>query len=164
MTKDQISGYTLRISNANRTEIIVILYDIFFTYIEEAKKALTDDKDVSGTKDSGYHKALRGAALVLRHLEDSLDFSYEVSSSLFPLYDFAERSLAKAGYSMREEDLLPAENIMMSLRDAFKQVASEDKSSPVMGNTEQVVAGYTYGRQDISETTANYDSSRGFLA
>ncbi len=162
MTKDQISGYTLKITNANATGLVVILYEIFFTYIGEAKQALAKGRSAESRDE--YIKAIRMASQTIRHLEDALDFSYEISGSLFPLYDFAERSLARAMYTMKEKDIEPAENIMSSLKDAFAQIAAQDQSAPLMGNTEQVVAGYTYGRGDVDETMANYDSQRGFLA
>lgn len=162
MTKDQITSYTMKITNSNKTALIVVLYEIFFTYIDEAKAAL--DRTDAKRSNEDYREALRRASQVIRHLEEALDFSYEISGSLFPLYDFAERQIAKAIYTKKEEDLAPAEKIMGSLMEAFSEIAKKDDSAPLMGNTEQVVAGYTYGPTDLSEATANYDSSRGFFA
>ena len=40
MTKEKIQDYTRRISLANKTEMVVILYDILITYLEDATDAL----------------------------------------------------------------------------------------------------------------------------
>ena len=162
MTKEQISGYTLKITNANSTGLVVILYDIFDAYIDDAKEALK--KPWSKESPDEYVKALRMASQVIRHLEDALNFSYEISGSLYPLYDFVERTLAKATYTRNIKDLEPAIQIMDTLKSSFEQIAKKDDSAPMMGNTEQVVAGMTYGRNDVDEAMANYDSQRGFLA
>ena len=103
MTKEQISGYTLKITNANSTGLVVILYDIFDAYIDDAKEALK--KPWSKESPDEYVKALRMASQVIRHLEDALNFSYEISGSLYPLYDFVERTLAKATYTRNIKDI-----------------------------------------------------------
>lgn len=162
MTKDQISGYTLKITNANSTGLVVILYEIFDTYIDEAKKALNTPWSKDSTDE--YIKSIRMASQVIRHLEGALDFKYEISSTLYPLYDYVERALAKATYTRNAKDLETAQRIMDTLKESFSQVAEQDHSLPVMGNTEQVVAGMTYGKSDVDETMANYDSQRGFFA
>ena len=40
MTSDLKQNFTLRITQANATEMIVILYDILLEYLEEAREAL----------------------------------------------------------------------------------------------------------------------------
>ena len=49
MTKDRIQEYTLKITNASPTGIIVILYDLAIEYIGEAKKCF-NEKDHEGAK------------------------------------------------------------------------------------------------------------------
>ena len=39
----------------------------------------------------------------------------------------------------------------------------EDPSAPLMRNTQQIYAGYTYGKNDLVETYQDFDTSRGFL-
>ena len=46
MTNEKKQEFTLRVSQANKTEMLVIIYDIFLEYLEDAKKAKEkDDKD-----------------------------------------------------------------------------------------------------------------------
>ena len=42
MTREQKQDYTLRITQANRSEIIVIVYDIALSYIDAAIQAFDD--------------------------------------------------------------------------------------------------------------------------
>ena len=37
MTKEMKQNYTLRISQANKSELVVIVYEMLLTYIEDAK-------------------------------------------------------------------------------------------------------------------------------
>ena len=53
---------------------------------------------------------------------------------------------------------------MRRLYDGFVQAAAQDMSAPLMKNTQQVYAGYTYGRDDLVETFDKPDRSRGFFA
>ncbi len=164
MTKDKISSFQTRITQSNRTELIVILYEIYFSYIDEATELL-DVMKKTGTKDRirEYGKALRMASQVVRHLEDDLNFSYEISGSLFGLYHFVETKIAKAGYSLSKGDLEDTLKVMKPLYESFREVAKADDSKPLMQHTQRVSAGYTYGRTDVNEAVAS-ESNRGFFA
>ena len=164
MTKEKASAFKLRITESNRTELICILYEIFFAYLDEAKEALQQMK--SGRDEKlldAYGEALRSASMVVRHLEDALDFSYEISGNLFSLYGFVERSIAKATYRLETDDLEHCLSVMKPLYDSFLEVAKQDSSKPLMQNTQKVTAGYTYGRNDVTEGFGVSDN-RGFLA
>jgi flagellar protein FliS len=172
MNREQVQAFTKRISNGNRSEIIVVLFDIFQVYENDAREALLEiqhareeknhEHKVAATKV--YREGIRHASMVLRHLEDDLDFNSDVSKQLFTLYTYCERALARATY---KEDLAifdEVEKIMSELREAFVEVASQDASAPLMANTQKFVAGYTYGKTDVMEMAVNFDISRGFLA
>ena len=158
MTNEQKQIYTRRITESNPTGIIVILYEMFFDDTKEAKEAL----NIQDHKTAG--EAIRHAEQVLIHLKNALNFKYEVSLQLFPLYDFCQRALARANYQGTVTGIEEAERIMEPLRNAFSEVAKQDTTAPVMQHTQRMVAGMTYGRTDITETTAGYDNNRGFLA
>ena len=76
---------------------------------------------------------------------------------------FAGRHLQKQCIkgSLKEVEL--AENLMKKLYTAFAEVMKEDTSAPLMRNTQQIYAGYTYGKNDLVETYQDFDTSRGFL-
>ena len=172
MNKEQVQAFTKRISNGNRSEIIVVLFDIFQAYETDARHALLEIQQAREEKNhehkmtatQAYREGIRHASMVLRHLEDDLDFNSDISKQLFTLYTYCERALARATY---KEDLAifdEVEKIMGELREAFVAVAAQDNSAPIMANTQKYVAGYTYGKTDVMEMAVNFDISRGFLA
>ncbi|MCR5641255.1 MAG: flagellar protein FliS [Lachnospiraceae bacterium] len=172
MTKELVQSFTKRISNGNRSEIIVVLFDIFMAYEADARAALLEIKQARVAKNTtqkiaatkAYREGIRHASMVLRHLEDDLDFDQEISNQLFTLYTYCERALARATYKEDLHIFDQVEKVMGELREAFVAVASEDTSAPLMVNTEKFVAGYTYGKTDVKEMAVNFDISRGFLA
>ncbi len=164
MTKDKISSFQIRITESNKTELIVILYEIYFAYIEDALELLEAMKS-NKTKEQiyDYAKTIRMASQVVRHLQDDLNFNYEISNSLFGLYSFVEMQIAKASYSFSKEDLEDTLKVMRPLYESFKEVAKNDDSKPLMQNAQRVVTGYTYGRNDVNESVGE-ESNRGFFA
>lgn len=157
MTKEQMSDFTRRISQANRGALVVVMYDIFFTYMDDAKRAFeTGDWDA-------YKEALRKGERTIDELISSLDFSYELAKNLWSIYVFCRDSLAKSMYKRDDADMLAARRLMEKLYDGFVHAAKQDTSAPLMKNTQQVYAGYTYGRDDLVETCQDSDTSRGFL-
>lgn len=149
--------FTIRLSQCNKGEMIVILYDIAFTYLNEARDAKLADNAEE------YKHALRNAQDVLNTMIKALDFSYEISKQLHPLYVFARNQLAKATYQYKEDGIVEAEKILRRLYEAFKEAAKTDTSGPLMQNVQQVYAGMTYGKSDLNESYMNYDVQRGFL-
>ncbi|MCR5545952.1 MAG: flagellar protein FliS [Lachnospiraceae bacterium] len=164
MNKEKISSFKLRITESNQTELIVILYEIYFAYLEDAKEVLEKmSHEDKGLYIDAYGKSLRMASQVLRHLKDDLNFTYDISANLFSLYDFCERSIAKASYSFEIKDLDNTLKVMKPLYQSFMEVAKNDNSKPVMQHAQKVSAGYTYGRNDVMESVGS-ESNRGFFA
>lgn len=157
MKKEQILDFTRRLTQCNRGEMVVIMYDIFFAYVEDAKAAFAaEDWDE-------YKEALRRAQRMADELITALDFQYELAKNLYSIYVFCRDSLAKAMYKRELSDIELAERLMRRLQDGFVHAAKADTSAPLMKNTQQVYAGYTYGRDNLVETCPNSDRSRGFL-
>ncbi len=157
MTDEQKRDFTRRLSNCNRGQMIVIVYDIFFAAVYGARESL-----MSGD-DAGFKTEARRAENVLTELQDTLDFKYEISRSLFPVYDYCKRLIAMAVVKHREDELSEAERHMAKLYEAFKTAASADTSEPIMEHSEAVTAGLTYGRGYLNEASQE-EPSRGFWA
>jgi flagellar protein FliS len=137
--------------------MIVIIYDIFFAYADEIKKAhAMGDREAMKT-------AVRNAQRVLDELSNSLDFSYKVSGNLFSLYVFCKRQLARTIYENRLDGLGEAERILRRLYTSFEEAARQDRSAPIMRNTQQVYAGMTYARGALNESYIDLDNQRGFF-
>lgn len=157
MTKERIQEFTRRITQANRSGLTLIKFEILFAYFDDISNAF-QEKNMPEVE-----KGVRHADEVLKSFQETLDFSYEISPRLYALYDFHRRQLSKVLMRNSLDDLEQSRNMLQKTYEAFKQAAKEDQSAPLMRNAQQVYAGYTYGKNDINES---YDihSSRGFLA
>jgi len=154
MTKEKIQQFTLRIAQANSTDMVVILYEMLLDYVDDAELALAR-KDETALAD-----AVRKARGCLNELLQSLNMDYEVAGSLKQLYMFCLRKLVHA---QGGEETAPNEirRVIEPLRDAFSQIAKLNPNGPVMGNSQTVYAGLTYGRNDLTENMADQGANRG---
>ena len=76
MTKEQIQAFTLRVSSANKTEMIVILYDIAITYLNDSVSAKeSDDKSL-------FRAELNRTKSTVQELMNSVDTSTELGQTL----------------------------------------------------------------------------------
>lgn len=158
MTDEKKKEFTRRLSQCNSSEMIVIQYDIFFTYLDDAEAAFEKGGEP-------FKQAIRHADAVLERLQDSLNFKYELAGQLYPLYNYSRRQLALAQATHKKKPVSNARNVMKKLYDAFAKIAAEDRSEPVMHNTQAVYAGYTYGRNALNEATIDTSrQNRGFWA
>jgi flagellar protein FliS len=158
MQNELKQDFTRRLSQCNRGEMIVIIYDIYFAYAEDAKKAHADGEH------GAYKEAVHKAQNVLTELIQSLNFSDGLSKNLYQLYMYSRNCLSRALYENRLDGIYDADRVMRGLYASFEQVARLDKSAPLMQNTQQVYAGMTYGRNSLNENLSGADTNRGFLA
>lgn len=158
MEKEKINEFTRRITQSNRGEMIVIEYDIFFTYIEDA---IADHK---AGRYENFKDNIRNADRVLARLQSTLNFEYPIAAELYPLYTFARKSLMMSIVKNNAEGLEDAQRIMRNLYAGFTEAAKQDHSEPLMHNTQQVYAGMTYDRKNLTESFHEPGTSRGFLA
>ena len=160
MKAESVKIFTRRITSANKSEIIVIIYDIIEENLALAKKALAE-----GDRET-YRNEIKQAISFVKELLVSLDMNYEVSKNLASLYIYVSRCLNFALVSGKKEEIEAAEKVLRKLGDSFREVAKTDESKPVMENTQRVYAGITYGRGlDLDETlVAPAMESRSFRA
>ncbi len=156
MTDELKKEFTLKITQANATELIVILYDMILVYIEEAREAFEKNKE------EDYMQSLRKIRNCIGELMESLNLDYEMARNMYSLYVFFLKEIVKA--ETKKEKFAYLENIkpmIESLRNAYNQVASENSNGPVMKNTQTVYAGLTYGKKDVNVNLEQL-SNRGF--
>lgn len=159
MDKESKKIYTTRISQANRSELIVIIYELMLKSIVEAKQALGredfDAADVELKRAQGFLCELRG----------SLDFQFPVSYRLASLYRYVNEQLVKSITRRRDVNLDSCERVLKGLKQSFEEVARQDTSEPVMENSQQVYAGLTYGKGSLNEVAIDPGNlGRGFQA
>lgn len=156
MTKELKQEFTLRITHANKTQLITILYEMILLYLAEAKETLSaEDK-------TEYKNAIRKIRGCMDELITSLHMEYALAQNLLQLYLYINRELVQASMHYRQENLEHVEFIIKKLHTAWKQIETQDMSDPIMGNTQIVYAGLTYGRNTLTENMSNLKENRGY--
>ncbi len=159
MKKEMIQEFSMRVTQASRSELIVIMYDIILREMEYAKEAFAEGDLVT------YEKELTRAGRFVNELMGALDYSIGISYQLMSLYIFANKEITAAKTQKQPELLAGAEEIFEKLLIGYQKVSEEDTSGPVMKNTQQVYAGLTYGRGTLNEMYVNMDEAkRGYMA
>lgn len=156
MTKEKKQEFTLRITKANKSQMIVILYDMILQYLQDAISDYEKGKLKEYQKNVGYAKNC------IDELLNSLNFQYEIANVLRGLYYFYKRELSTAAIQQKQELLPPVIKMIEELRKSFEQTAKEDQSAPIMENTQTVYAGLTYGKDSLNLNLSDQGSNRGF--
>lgn len=155
MTDEAKKNFTMRITQANKSGLIVILYEMYLEYLEDAIKA--------GDNRQEFREGIRKARGCINELMNSLDFEYELAYNLLQLYVYVNKEMAAAEV---RKNVMPLENcrkIMRGLMEAYREVSRQDTSSPIMENTQTVYAGLTYGKGKLTESMVQ-QGNRGFFA
>lgn len=158
MTKEKIQDYTFRVTNANKTQMIVILYDIGITYLQDGVAAIEKGDFRDCRTEIGRVRN------TLRELMNSVDTSIEIGHNLLKLYIFCSEELTKAYLDYDKGALYHVMSVFMKLREAYEKISHEDTTGPVMEHAETVYSGFTYDRKMMSKTVSNGSSNRGILA
>ena len=85
MTNEKKQAFTLRITSANSTELIEILYEMLLEYVDDAKAAI-EKNDINEIHDS-----IRKARGCLRELMESIDFEYDIAGYFMSLYAYVNK-------------------------------------------------------------------------
>ena len=144
MKSDSIKTYSYRVSQASKSDLIVILYDIAMESVQDAQAAYREKND------DEYHASLKRAKRVVDELESSLDMQYDISKELFKIYVSMMRFLVKADAGHDVTVLDTVLSMLSKLRKSFYEVSRQDTTGPVMRNAEQVYAGLTYSNMGTS--------------
>ncbi len=158
MTDEKKQEFTRRITQANKSQLVVILYDLFFYYIDEAKEILSqgEKKEFSASLDRAH--------ACLNELIGSLQMEQPLAGSICKVYFFVSGQIGLARGKESDAPLSDAVRLMDKLYQTYKADSACDTSGPVMGNVQTVVAGMTYGRSDVTESCQAADYNRGFWA
>lgn len=159
MDADLKREFTARIAQANRSELVVILFEMFAYCLDMSEKFFGDNDSEKGVY---YIKQAQGCLCELR---GSLDFKYPISVNLAELYSFVNVKLAAGMAKRKPVEFTAIRDVMGGLQDSFSKIAKEDNTKPVMENTQKLYAGLTYGRGTLNEViTSGNEPSRGFKA
>ena len=151
MTKECKQQFTLRITQANSTQLIVILYEMTLQYLADGEQAVDD---------AGLVEAVHRARGCIKELLNSL---HSPAGELSRLYLFCLRRLAVCEVRRDRTILEEIRKVIAPLCDAYRQIQDQDTSGPVMNNSQTVYAGLTYGRNQLTENMADQGTNRGML-
>lgn len=140
MTKEQINEFSMRISQSNKTQIVVITYEIIINYLDSAEEAMNN------SNIDGFVFNVKKARQFLNQLSAALDFRYGISVELMNLYMYANECLIKSEMKKQDVNLKVVRDMMCRLMSAFEEVSRQDTSGPAMQGGEKVYEGLTYGR------------------
>jgi flagellar protein FliS len=158
MKKEAIHAFTARITQASRSELTVILYEMILTELADAEEAFQQGELPS------FDRGLKQAQKYVSELMATLDYKYAISYDLMSLYLYVNKRIITAIMKRNPEPLDSAQSVLKKLLVGFEGVSKQDKSGPMMRNTQKLYAGLTYGRGTLNETFLDPSTkSRGFI-
>lgn len=153
MTEELKKEYTRKITQANRSQITVLTYEMALDYINDAENAVSD---------TDFDMAVKRSKKCIEHLLLALDYKYGISVTLMRIYNYVLHLFMKALSHRDPSELSEAKKILEKLHSSFEEVAKSDTSAPLMKNTEEVYTGLTYGKNGVNSSVSDYN--RGFRA
>ncbi|MCR5556101.1 MAG: flagellar protein FliS [Butyrivibrio sp.] len=158
MTQERKKEYTLRITQANKTQMITILYEMVLDYMKEARDAISiGDKEMANLK-------LSHAQSCIDELIRSVNLNFDLGRMLFQIYIFSKKELMMAGINYSIHRIWKVEQNFKTLHAAYKETEKEDTSAPTMGNAQSVFVGLTYGKYSLNEDVTASSLNRGIMA
>lgn len=149
MTDEKKKEFSRKISQASKTQLIVIMYEIVLAYTKEAEEEVQKSGNWENKNREVYLFALKKARDFVNELASALDMRFPVSYQLINLYNYIRRCLIQAETRRDKEECLKklseVEKTIEKLHGAFSEVAKKDQSGSVIQNSQKVYAGLTYG-------------------
>ena len=158
MTLERKQEFTLKISQANKTQMITIIYEMIMDYLDEAIDSIG-----IGKKEEARRSLLK-AQNCIDELIRSLNLDYDIARNLLQIYVFSKKELVVAGATLSIHRIWRVLKNIRTLHETYEQLEKEDKSQQVMGNTQKVYAGLTYGKYSLNEDVTSLSANRGLMA
>ena len=158
MTLEKKQEFTLKITQANKTQLITILYEMVMDYLDE-----TIDAFAVGAKGDA-EKSIRNAQNCIDELIHSLNMEYELARVLHKIYIFSKTELTGAFATGNSHRVWKVKKNFEMLHEAYVELEKMDMSESLMDNTQKVYAGLTYGRYALNESITAVSMNRGLMA
>lgn len=158
MTDEKKKEYTLRITQANRSKLLVILYEMTVDYIDDAQKADIEQDDAM------YKESIRRIRGCVNELMNTLDYRYSPSVQLLEMYVYISRGLISADVHRDSTRLEEIKGMISRLKEAFEQASGSDDSPSLVDHAQQVYAGLTYGKHSLNEDVISKNAGCEFNA
>lgn len=146
MTKEQISTYTMRITQANTSALAVVLYDMILDCVNESLESYAENQEEK------FESALQQAKNFLHELMSMSNINSPVSYDVMSLYLFIDKQFLMSIVKRKPVNLTECRQYLEQLRSSFVEISKTDYDAPIMENTQQVYAGLTYGKGFLNES------------
>lgn len=157
MTKEQIKEFTLRTTQANHSELILILIDIDRIYMGDAITAYDQENMTQ------YSKYIELAKKTHNELMGAINPADEQGRKVLNVLRFIYGRLVASAVKRKPQDIDRCMVMLDTLLPVFEKLHQMDEEGPVMQNTHKVYAGLTYGKGVLNESLGSKDySNRGF--
>lgn len=103
---------------ASKGKLLLMLYDGAIKFLRFAKVSI-DEKNIENT-----NKYLCKTQDIISELMVTLDMKYDISKSLFSLYDYMKYRLVEANINKDKEMIDEVLNMLTELRETWQQVIS----------------------------------------
>ena len=158
MSPEKQQQFSARIVAANKSEMIVIIYDIILEYLDEAN----DYYKSKLRKD--YSNSIKNIRNCLSELIQSINCENELAPNYAALYLFCNEQLDQSEIKYDNSFLVEVQKIIAELKEAAIEISKQDKSLPVMENAQTLYSGLTYGKNNNPiELMTDPNTNRGFL-
>ncbi|MBQ9301763.1 flagellar protein FliS [Butyrivibrio sp.] len=157
MTQEKKQEFTLKITQANKTQMITILYEMIIDYLNDAM-----DEISVGQKSDG-EKSLLKAQNCLDELIRSVNLHTDLGKMLHKIYIFSKKELIVSGANHSLHRIWRVKKNIKALHEAYRELEKNDNSEPMMNNTQKVYAGLTYGKHSLNEDVTALSMNRGYV-
>lgn len=103
------------IETVSSEKLLIMLYDGAIRFLGNAQKAI-DDKDIEQV-----HNQIVKAEDIIIELMSTLDMQYEISASLYSLYEYMYRRLVEANIAKDKDIIEEVKSFMSQLRDTWAE-------------------------------------------
>ncbi len=156
MTQEQIRDFTLRISQANPTRLVLIVMDLIDDQLEEAEKAFDRD-DINQ-----YICECKKAERYVGELIHWCNYQDKVGAIIGNHFVQIHKLLIDSRINSNCDKLPEIKERLAKLRPIYEKLEKEDKEPALMGNAQKVYAGLTYGKNSLNETSVDPGRNRGY--
>lgn len=154
---DAIKDWTLRISQADHKELLLITFELLQYEMVELKETLSKDED--------YKAQHQRVVKVLNYLIDTLDMEQPVSYELVTLYTYIHKLMVQVVIKKDLALMDRALGLVETIYKGFEKASEKElEGTKLMGNTQKVYAGLTYNQNNALNETMLQDQNRGFMA
>jgi flagellar protein FliS len=117
MKKEEVRAFANRVTQASRSELIVILYEMTLTELTEAREAYEAENL------SAFEKGLKKSQKYVNELIVALDYNYAVSYDLLSLYLYVNKRIITAILKQNPISLDSAQSVLDKLLTGFAGVS-----------------------------------------